>query len=324
MLTCVSLQLFGWNYDLHTCRVTRVWDWVVQNANCSNYLPFWNKSVLGGIARVANHNWSTGCLVSASYSTNFSTSVESDFVNLGVQHVGSSMDSAKSTECLGQSTKTIDWVQEATGSVLAVTLKIKLHLFDRVDSWLVKISIRILQCNCVTQEIDSVFVKVVVLENVLHGCLMDVEVVPSLRVIEVDLADELVQIDQSLFFEHAHQAGLNSFGVVSWHFAHRHACVRKVTCCLVLAHVTSSHALPLQVLCHLSDQQHFDEFSIGHNEFGDHVYIPISVVAQVFWWILVGSELLPEVGQVKRSSLTSIVFVSVQMKHLFALDCKQT
>jgi hypothetical protein len=56
----------------------------------------------------------------------------------------------------------------------------------------------------VTQEINSVVLKLVLLENISHGLLLDVNVLPGLWVIEVNILDIYIEIAASLLFEESH------------------------------------------------------------------------------------------------------------------------
>ena len=114
---------------------------MVENANGSHDLTLWDELVLSGITWITDHNWGSSGLFSASDACHLAFSIECYLVNVLVEHIGSSMDGAQTTECLWKSTKTVDWVKEATGSVLAVTVEIELHLLDGVDCWLVQVGV---------------------------------------------------------------------------------------------------------------------------------------------------------------------------------------
>jgi len=66
-------------------------------------------------------------------------------------------------------------------------------------------------------------------------------------------------------------------------------------------------------------KKHLDKFSISHNELWDKINIPVSVVSILFWWSLSRSELSIKISEIKRSSLSSIILISIKVQNLFAL-----
>ena len=70
-------------------------------------------------------------------------------------------------------------------------------------------------------------------------------------------------------------------------------------------------------------EQHLHEEAVRHDEFGDQVHIPVSVVAEVGGGFLAWAEHVPQVGQVEGGGLRAIVAVPVEMEDLLALDGKE-
>lgn len=69
---------------------------MVQDANGSNnFARYFGLFELLHVGWIADDNWCLGCVFSASNSGDF-TVLEEDFVNILIEHVGSSVDSAKS------------------------------------------------------------------------------------------------------------------------------------------------------------------------------------------------------------------------------------
>ena len=86
--------MFLRNDNLTTGGVVSVWNWVVHNADSSDDLTgFLDLTQTLDIRGIANDKWGLSLFSSASDTTNFAIS-EEDLVNIGVQHVGTSMDSA--------------------------------------------------------------------------------------------------------------------------------------------------------------------------------------------------------------------------------------
>ena len=56
---------------------------------------------------------------------------------------------------------------------------------------------------------------------------------------------------------------------------------------------------PFEVLGYSSLEQKLYKLSVGHDEFWDQIDVPVSVLPQIFWWLLFFSEIFPEVREVK-------------------------
>ena len=78
------------------------------------------------------------------------------------------MDGAQSTEALWQPSKTVDGIEEGRVSILAKGLYIEINLRDAVNCWLLQEGVFSVESDCMTQEVDSVFFKLVLLEDINH------------------------------------------------------------------------------------------------------------------------------------------------------------
>lgn len=65
------------------------------------------------------------------------------------------------------------------------------------------------------------------------------------------------------------------------------------------------------------------EDTVGHDELGDEVDVPVAVVAVLFGRFLAVAEDLVEVGDVDRGAVTAVVVVAVYVQHLLPLHRKQ-
>jgi hypothetical protein len=81
----------------------------------------------------------------------------------------------------------------------------------------------------------------------------------------------------------------------------------------MLGYIRSINTFPLKILGDLGVEKHLNKLTISHNELGDEINIPVSVMPILFWWILTRSELLPQVGQIQRGCLSAIIFISVKV-----------
>lgn len=73
--------------------------------------------------------------------------------------------------------------------------------------------------------------------------------------------------------------------------------------------------LPFQVLGHFCFQEELDELAVGHDELRDQIDVPVAVLAKILRGLSSGPEKFPHVGQIHRSSLASVEWVSVNVKH---------
>lgn len=207
---------------------------MVQKADGSDNLALGNKTVLGRVAGVANHDGGRGGVVTRFNSSHLSVCVESNFVDLSVEHVGAAMDGAQSRKGLWQATQTIDWVQEATITVLSNRLQVQLHFSNDAQSWLIKVRVRVFKGYGVAEEVNRVFCKPVVFVHVLHGDGSEVESTPSFWIVNVDGVDKFVHVDEALLFEQTHQVRFQGLHIICWNLADRHLGVGQPASLLLL------------------------------------------------------------------------------------------
>ena len=67
----------------------------------------------------------------------------------------------------------------------------------------------------------------------------------------------------------------------------------------MLHNVGAVDCFPLEVASDFRVQEHFDEETVCHDEFGDQINIPVSIVPVVRGRFGPRAELLPQVGQVQ-------------------------
>ena len=84
------------------------------------------------------------------------------------------------------------------------------------------------------------------------------------------------------------------------------------------------YTLPLEVPGYVdSVQNDFDKFPVGHDELGYQVDVPVSVVAEVWRYLLSGPELLEQIRQVDACSFSSVVRIPVYVKDFFPMSGEQ-
>lgn len=188
----ISFKLFCRHNDLYRWYIVSLWDRVVQEANCTNGLSGRPEFILVAIAWIANDQWSSRCFVTTLDTSHFSIITEQNFITISVEHEGSTMNCAKSWEGLWKTSNTINWIQEWTVTISSLWWKIQLHLLYSVGSWLNEISVLILQCDCMTQEINGLLANSKVIENILHWSLLNIYTIPCFIIIKIDRIDIFV------------------------------------------------------------------------------------------------------------------------------------
>ena len=157
------------------------------------------------VGRVADNQWCAGRLFTASDTASTAIIVEKNFINVGIKHVGTAMDSAKTRERLWQTSETIHGVEERRVTVFAHGFHIELHLFAGINSRSLEVGVLDVKGNSVAQEIDSLGLKTERAVQICHGHVVEVFAVPSVRVIEVNSIHVLVEIAALLLLEETHE-----------------------------------------------------------------------------------------------------------------------
>jgi hypothetical protein len=115
------------------------------------------------------------------------------------------VNGTEARETLRKSTKTINGIEERRVTVLTKRVNVKLDLLQGFLSRSLKIVIIVVESDCMTQEINSVVLKLKLLENISHGLLLNINILPCLGIIEVNILAIDVEITASFFLEKTHQ-----------------------------------------------------------------------------------------------------------------------
>jgi hypothetical protein len=86
------------------------WNWMVHDADSSNNFGNWLDFVVGGVTWITNDKWSRCGVLTTSNTCNFTFLIKGNLVDLGIKHISTTMNSAKSRECFRDTSQTIDWV----------------------------------------------------------------------------------------------------------------------------------------------------------------------------------------------------------------------
>mmetsp|Transcript_34658 Transcript_34658/g.59726 ORF Transcript_34658/g.59726 Transcript_34658/m.59726 type:complete len:207 (+) Transcript_34658:1464-2084(+) len=155
----------------------------------------------------------------------------------------------------------------------------------------------------------GVGVQTEVLVQLARGHLVEgLALVVSRRLGLVVVGQEDQEVTELALLEETHQTGVQSLRGGS----------RNLLDLAILEHITSINGLELQVTGHLRVKKNLRQLAAGHDELGDQVDIPISGVAQVGSGS-VGSELLEQVQQTQRRSISAIIVVSIHMQYTLSV-----
>lgn len=216
LLTALTTQLLSWNDDLSRGNVLRVRERMVQEANGSDRLASWLQHRLWGVARVTNDKRSLGRLRSAPDSHGLAAFHE-DLVDVGVEHVGASVDSTKSAESLRKSANTVNRIEERRVAISSLRVDVELHLHDGVNSGLKHEGIVVVEGDGVAKEVNGTVLNAEVVEHLFHGLLFDVQLAPSLWVVWIDASDVLVEVGDTPLLKQTHETGLDGLRVIGRH-----------------------------------------------------------------------------------------------------------
>lgn len=327
LLTGVSAELLLGEDDLAGGGVVGVGDGVVEDADGSDDLAVLPDLVGDAaaldVAGVADDQGRLGLLGAGSDAGDAALGVEEDLIHLGVEHVGAAVDGAQSGEGLGETAQAVDGVEEGGVAVLAQGLHVELDLLDAVDGGLLEVLVVAVEGDGVAEEVDGVVLELVLLEDVLHGLAVDVDLLPGLVVVDLHVLHVEVEVPAPLLLEEPHEGTLEGLGVVGGDLVDDGLGGGEEAALLLLVDVGAVDALPLEVARDLGVEEHLDQVAVGHDELGDQVHVPVPVVPVLLGGLGAGAEHAPQVGQVEGGRLTAVVAVAVEVEDLLALDGEQ-
>lgn len=278
---------------------------------------------VGSVARITDNHGRTGSFLTTADAGNLAV-LHDNLVDLRVEHVGTAMDSAQSRESLREATDAVDGVQEGAVAISTLRLLVKLHLHDSFNCRLEHEVIVVIEGDSMTEEIKGRLLDAELLEQFTHRHLLEIILAPGASVVHVDTGNKFVELSDTALFEQAHQAGTNGLLLVGRDLDDGHLLRAEEATLSMLHDVGSVDAFPFEVLGDLGVQKHLNELAVSHDELGDEIDIPVSVVAVLRSRGRVRSELLPQVSQIERGGLSTIVAVPVQVQNLLALDSEKS
>jgi len=326
----LSIHLSLRNDHLERGDILGVGDGVIQDTDASDDLAsgldLLLVTSLQHVRRMANDSFALSGIGAASDTANLATLVINDLLNVLIQHESTTMDGAHSGETFGDTTQTVDGVQEGRVTISAMRVHVQLDLLDALISGSLNETIISVKGNSVTDEIDDIDGKIVLLDHsrevILHG--VDLAGHMSLLIVFVEFLAEDEEVLDSILLKETHKIGFQGFRIVSGHLEDLGTTRREETTLSHLVHEGTVDSLPLQVSGDSGLEQNLDQISVGHNELRDKIDIPISVHTILLGDFDSRSEKLPKVGQVQGSTLISVVGVSVNMEDLLAILGQET
>jgi hypothetical protein len=170
-------QLLLRDDDLDRWHVVGVGDWVVQDADAPQYALGQAHAVLEAgvvdVGGVADHHVALSHLAVALDSDDFA-SLEENFIDVGVEHEGSTVDGADTGEALGDTAQPVDGVDEGGVTISAHRIHVQLDLVNDVDGWKLHEALVVVEGDCVADEVDCVGLQFEFIEHVLGG-LVDID-----------------------------------------------------------------------------------------------------------------------------------------------------
>ena len=210
--------------DLDWGEVFGVGDGVIQNADASDDLFGLLNSVVqsafDSIGWVTDDSLALGDALRAFNSANFAIFKE-DFIDVSVQHEGSSINSADSWEAFRNASQTEDGVDEGW-RVFAHGIHVELDLSDQFDSWTVQKAVIGVQSNCMSNEIDCVFFQPVFVKHFLSRSI-DLDSIVGFGFTLFEILDSFQEFLASSLLEKSHEVWGESFLGGDGNFENFHA-----------------------------------------------------------------------------------------------------
>mmetsp|Transcript_30538 Transcript_30538/g.57215 ORF Transcript_30538/g.57215 Transcript_30538/m.57215 type:complete len:316 (-) Transcript_30538:54-1001(-) len=305
----MTLNLWTGNDDLYRFRIVRIWDGVVQKTNATNNLSRGADLVLRKVGRVSNNHGCFGHHFGALVfkgcgldPTRFSTLVVDNFIDVLVQHEGTTMNGTNSGESFGQTSQSVDRIDVGGSSVSTEGITIGLELRDGWQGRQVHVFFVELQTHGVTDELMSVGLQPKVGVELTHGHFGEVSSLMGFRFLGVVLVNVQEEVAEAAFLKQSHERRRERlFGRG-----------RDLQNLASLVHVGSSNALEVKIPSNLGVEEHFGEVSGRHDKLGNQIDIVITVLSQIRRG-LSSLELLKEIREVKGGSVATVVSVAVQL-----------
>jgi len=177
----------------------------------TNFSDFLFLASLEHVAGVADDHLALGSFVTALDASDLSGFVIDDFIDILVEHESTTIDGAHSGETFGDTTETIDGIDERRVSVSTVGIHVELDLINSFNGRSVDEVIISVEGNSVTNEINGIGGEIEFLDQSSKRFLVKIETSVSLGVCGIVLLNVEEEVFASVLFEETHQARLEGF-----------------------------------------------------------------------------------------------------------------
>ena len=299
--------------DLGRLLIIGVGNRVVEETDAPNDLTGGSDRILGEVRGITDDHLGLGHFIARLDAVRNAVGILEDFINVTVQHKGSTMDSAETREALGQTAKTVQGVDVRAGTVASQGVAVALQLLDSGGSGLIEVVVVKLEAHGVRDELMRFGDKTKVNVQLSHGHCVEITSLVSFGLVGLVLVNVDEELAEATLLEQSHER--RSKGLLGGG-----GDLQNLT---VLVHVRSINGLELQVASYLGMEEHLGKITAGHDELGDQIDVVVAVGAEERRG-LTGLELFIQVGKVERSTVGTVVSVAIDVQDLHALDTEQT
>lgn len=280
---------------------------MVQQANATYHLCGLFDALFD-VGWVAEHLFAFG-YDAATLDTDDGGTVENDFVNRSIQHVRTAVDGTKPGEPLGQLAKAVQRIQIRALAVASQRVAVQLDALNQIGGRFVDVVVVQVQRQGVAGEVLRVLVQPELGVQLLGRHALRVDVLPRFRIVLLEVLHEYEEVAETSFLEYAHQVRRQRLLLV-----HRH-----LVDLTALVHVATLDRLEFQVARHARVYEQLDQQSVGHQELGHQIDVPIASAPVLLFLRFAGAELLEQL--LKRRDgrrLAAVVLVPVDVQHFLA------
>ena len=299
--------------DLGRLLIIGVGDGVVEEADAPNDLTGGSDGILGEVRGITDDHLGLGHFIARLDAVRNAVGILEDFIDVAVQHEGSTVDSAETGEALRQTAKTVQGVDVGAGTVASQGVAVALQLLDGGGSGLIEVVVVELEAHGVRDELVRFGDKAKVNVQLSHGHGVEIASLVGFGLVGLVLVNVDEELAEATLLEQTHERrskGLLGGGGDLEDLA-------------VLVHVRSIDGLELQVASYLGVEEHLGKIAAGHDELGDEIDVVVAVGTEERRG-LTGLELFVQVGKVERSAVGTVVSVAIDVQDLHTLDTEQT
>mmetsp|Transcript_12560 Transcript_12560/g.26498 ORF Transcript_12560/g.26498 Transcript_12560/m.26498 type:complete len:351 (-) Transcript_12560:526-1578(-) len=191
--------------DLDTLHISAVWDGMIQKADASNNLASCPDLLFGKVRRIADNKLSPSHFISTLHPHGFSFVIVDDFIDITIEHEGTSVNGAKTRKTFRESSKAIDRVDVRASSISRQGVAVSLEFLHRWQCGLIKMVVVQLQTHRVGYELVGISDKPEGVVELPHGHFGQVLPLVSIRfgfIVGINIKKETAE---TTFFKKSHE-----------------------------------------------------------------------------------------------------------------------